>query len=123
MKWIKASERLPERDGTYICKKTPVSNDDVYVAETFFAMGAFKTAHTIIEWLDESTAPVEGEMSPRVAKLILAIRNELVKPDALEAYHLLYQIASPNFDKQGDVWEEIEQIASQPSPPNNSNGG
>lgn len=70
----------------------------------------------------ESTEPVEGEMSPRVAKLILAIRNELVKPN-VEAYHLLYQIASPNFDKQGDVWAEIEQIASQPSPPNNSNGG
>lgn len=58
----------------------------------------------------------EKEVSPRVAKLLLGIRDELAKLDQCpeEAYHLLYQIASPNFDKT-EPWAELEKIAKRGS--------
>lgn len=57
------------------------------------------------------------EMSPRVARLILKIRDRICEGgdelDAIEdIWHNLYQIASPEFDKLADdVWTEIESIA------------
>jgi hypothetical protein len=64
---------------------------------------------------DSSTA--EQEVSPRVAALILKVRDELAKGDVDEAYHWLYQISAPNFDKlitdePDGVWKDIEAIAS-----------
>ena len=47
------------------------------------------------------------------ARFILKVRDGLVENDAEEAYHWLYQIASPNFDKDIDeVWKEIEEMAT-----------
>jgi len=52
------------------------------------------------------------EMSPRVAKLILKIRDALALDNYCgEAYHLLYQITSPKFDKTTELWKDIEAIA------------
>ena len=49
------------------------------------------------------------------AGFILKVRDALVEKDAAEAYHWLYQIASPNFDKDSDeVWKEIEKLATTP---------
>lgn len=44
------------------------------------------------------------------AEKILLIRDALVAKDYNEAFHILYSIASPNFDKH-DPWEEVERIA------------
>jgi hypothetical protein len=57
------------------------------------------------------------EMSPRVARLILQARDALYVDDYAEAYHNLYAIASPKFDKQhADVWTDVDRIATQPEP-------
>lgn len=48
-------------------------------------------------------------MHPDIAKKILAIRDELVKQDYQEAFHILYSIASPEFDKI-EPWAELEKI-------------
>ena len=53
---------------------------------------------------------MKDEMSPRVAKLLLKIRDEIAKENISEAYHALYEIASPDFDKT-EPWENIERIA------------
>ena len=60
------------------------------------------------------------EISPRVAKLILQMRDIYIQTDIIddpnveEMWHLLYQIASPNYDKlYENVWSEIEKIASK----------
>lgn len=45
-----------------------------------------------------------------VAERILKIRDALVNDDKDEAYHWLYQIASPEFDKlSDDVWRDFEE--------------
>jgi hypothetical protein len=54
----------------------------------------------------------DEEISPRVAKLILKIRDSYIEQDFEDVWHYLYQIASPNFDKVFDnVWSEIKDIA------------
>ena len=54
----------------------------------------------------------QKEMSPRVAKLILQIKDSVIRDDMEDVYHYLYQIASPDYDKLfDDVWSEIEEIA------------
>jgi len=70
----------------------------------------------IIERLQQIELP--SEMSPRVAKLILQMRDIYIQaytiddPNVEEMWHLLYQIASPNYDKlSDDIWSEIEKIA------------
>ena len=75
-----------------------------YVLE---AMEAYHSQHTL-----------SREMSPRVAKLIIQIRDLFIEAkdsplDTVEEiWHFLYQIASPNYDKMSDnVWKEIESIA------------
>jgi len=58
--------------------------------------------------------PLSRDMSPRIAKQLLLIRDALIKDEGDEAYNLLYEIASPNFDKMHDeVWKEVESIASE----------
>ena len=43
---------------------------------------------------------------------ILKIRDAMIEKDYNEAWHWLYQIASPNFDKNcEDVWTELEKLA------------
>jgi hypothetical protein len=63
-------------------------------------------------------------MNPRVAKLIIQIRDLFIEAkdtplDTMdEIWHLLYQIASPNYDKlSDDVWKEIEDLAKLQSKP------
>jgi cell division protein FtsB len=47
------------------------------------------------------------------AGFILKVRDALVENDVEDAFHWLYQIASPNFDKYSDeVWKEIEELAT-----------
>jgi len=53
---------------------------------------------------------MDEEISPRVAKLILKIRDSYIEQDFEDVWHFLYQIASPNFDKF-QAWGEIERIA------------
>ena len=48
-----------------------------------------------------------------LAKKLLLIRDAIIQEDYDEAYHQLYSIASPNFDKDCDnVWKELEELAS-----------
>lgn len=47
---------------------------------------------------------------PEVAQKILAVRDALVEGDPDEAFHQLYSIASPYFDKY-EPWQELEKIA------------
>ena len=53
---------------------------------------------------------MDEEISPRVAKLILKIRDSYIEQNFEDVWHFLYQIASPNFDKF-QAWGEIERIA------------
>jgi len=62
------------------------------------------------------------EISPRVAKLILGIRDALALDNEKEAYHLLYQITSPKFDKTTELWKDVEAIARR-SPDKNVGKG
>lgn len=100
MKWIKASERLPERDGKYVCRKKPVSNDDVYVGEVFFAGDAFKTAHTVVEWLDESL-PSTGEDVQRMAEETVREIASIAWKGAANAYRMY----PDNKHTFSDYWE------------------
>jgi chromosome segregation ATPase len=54
---------------------------------------------------------LEAEMSPRVASLLIKVRDEIAKENISEAYHALYQIASPDFDKT-ESWGKVEKIAA-----------
>lgn len=70
------------------------------------------------EYRNQSQKMPTDEMSPRIAKLIIKIRDLFIeaKSDPLdtmeEIWHFLYKIASPNYDKLSeDVWKEIETIA------------
>lgn len=56
------------------------------------------------EWIT-----IGEEVSPRVAALILQVRDALALKDYDEAYHLLYQIVSPDFNKV-DPWRELEAL-------------
>jgi hypothetical protein len=56
----------------------------------------------------------DGErISPRQAKVILKIRDELAREDISEAYHQLYELIDPKFERL-DPWEEIKKIAAHP---------
>jgi len=58
--------------------------------------------------------PVIKSFSPAVAKGMLAVRDAIVERDIDEAYHQLYMICSPNFDKMShEVWAELEAIAGE----------
>lgn len=74
----------------------------------------------ILEAMEEyhSQFALTKEMSPRVAKLIIQIRDLFIEAkdtplDTMEEiWHFLYQIASPNYDKEcSDVWSELELLA------------
>lgn len=64
-----------------------------------------------IEKVDRYREALEAEMSPRVASLLIKVRDEIAKENISEAYHALYQIASPDFDKT-EPWEKVEKIAA-----------
>jgi hypothetical protein len=49
------------------------------------------------------------------ALCLLKVRDNFAKQDYNEAYHWLYAIASPKFDKY-EPWEELEKIADGESP-------
>jgi len=54
-----------------------------------------------------------GGMSQHDAQCILNARDSLIKGDKDDAYHWLYKIASPKFDKMSeDVWSGLEKIAA-----------
>lgn len=62
-RWVKG-EDLPDKDGTYICEKKPVSNNNTYFERVFFNNGKFQTAHKVVKWLDESTVTLEAGWMP-----------------------------------------------------------
>jgi hypothetical protein len=78
-------------------------------ANKAFLNGALNELNQALQQTDvKSFSPV----SPAVAWGILAVRDALVIGDSQEAYHQLYMLASPNFDKRSDeVWSELEAIA------------
>lgn len=51
-------------------------------------------------------------VSKEVAQKILKIRDAFTHSNYEEAYHVLYSIASPEFDKY-KPWEELEKIAAE----------
>ena len=54
-------------------------------------------------------------MKIELAKKILAIRDAIILEDYGEAWHMLYTIANPDFDKLSDeVWDELEKLAEKP---------
>lgn len=59
----------------------------------------------------------QQQISKDVAEKILKVRDAFVERDPSEAWHWLYSIASPNYDKK-EPWEELEMIAGRnPTPP------
>jgi len=57
-------------------------------------------------------------MTGQEAELILQCKDAIVKQQWAEAYHALYQIASPNFDKFSDeVWLHLEILAGRKESP------
>lgn len=52
--------------------------------------------------------PIDIPEIPVHVKKILDMRDALVQEDYDEVYHILYSIASPNFDKL-EPWEELEK--------------
>lgn len=70
--------------------------------------------NVILELTQPEAPAVVAEMSPRIAKLILQIRDALVLKNWDEAYHCLYQITSPKFDKYSDtLWKDVESLAGE----------
>lgn len=64
-----------------------------------------------------------GEISPRVARHLLAARDALASQDISEAYHQLYTIADPGgersyLDGSGGPWAKLEAVANSESKPN-----
>lgn len=55
---------------------------------------------------------VGGSLPPDIARRILEVRDALAKGDQEEAYHWLYSIASPGFDKT-DPWADLERDAGR----------
>lgn len=52
-----------------------------------------------------------------VKRKLLAARDALTEGDAMEAYHQIYSIASPHFDKLADeVWTGLESPSPEPAP-------
>lgn len=51
-------------------------------------------------------------VSKEIAQKILKIRDAFTHSNYEEAYHVLYSIASPEFDKY-KPWEELEKIAAE----------
>lgn len=63
------------------------------------------------EFADQQQIPKD------VAEKILKVRDAFIERDPSEAWHWLYNIASPNYDKK-EPWEELEMIAGRtPLPP------
>jgi hypothetical protein len=55
------------------------------------------------------------QFSPNVAKKLLECRDLLIESEndnSEQVYHILYSIASPEFNKSGNVWNEMERIAA-----------
>lgn len=51
-----------------------------------------------------------------VKRKLLAARDALTEGDAMEAYHQIYSIASPHFDKLTDeVWTGLESPSPEPA--------
>jgi len=74
--------------------------------------------------LDNSNEPDEStklsipnigiSLSPDIAENILKVRDAIIEKDYDEAWHWLYTIASPNYDKTADeVWTDLERIAGR----------
>lgn len=62
----------------------------------------------------EPTSDIITRITPREAEYLLRIRDELVKEDINEAYHWLYQIDDPQFEKMGDeMWKGLEKLAGR----------
>lgn len=55
MKWIKASERLPEKDGEYYCRWSDKPTTK-FVSKYKKEWKGFIDDHSILEWLDEEYA-------------------------------------------------------------------
>jgi len=51
-------------------------------------------------------------MTQEEAEKILKVRDAIIEQDYNEAWHWLYSIASPGFDKL-EPWEELENLASK----------
>lgn len=50
-----------------------------------------------------------------VKRKLLAARDALIEGDAMEAYHQIYSIAAPHFDKLADeVWTGLESPSPEP---------
>ena len=56
----------------------------------------------------------ERSITPEIAKKIIATRDAIAHEDYDEAWHQLYSIASPEFDKT-EPWKELEEIALTPT--------
>ncbi len=56
----------------------------------------------------------ERSITPEIAKKIIATRDAITHEDYDEAWHQLYSIASPEFDKT-EPWKELEEIALTPT--------
>lgn len=118
-------------------KTATVNEVEKYICETYGEKWMDKYATWAIQdiidamvgFASQQTASKDKEIAPLLAEIdrlkqqrhdwachLLKVRDALAENDQNEAYHWLYQIASPNFDKDSDeVWKEIEVLATPPT--------
>ena len=66
---------------------------------------------------DASISTDPRSLPADVKRKLLAARDALTEGDAMEAYHQIYSIAAPHFDKLADeVWTGLESPSPEPSP-------
>lgn len=79
MKWIKASERLPEKDGNYFVKDVNGNkNAATFDTKYFYQRAGF---HAVFEWLDESEEQ-SGERLVQIKQLLS--NNDFLRRDLVE---------------------------------------
>lgn len=130
MRWVKASERLPEKEGYYCCR---ISGG--YMGLRLVDIGAYKRfeAHnrhvvkrSTIEWLDDSSTPSarEAELEREVAVLktqVRAYKTLQETGDKIRSYYMQKAedgntaISTLNSEREANaiLTEEVESLKSQ----------
>jgi hypothetical protein len=74
--------------------------------------GTMQLHDVCIKSMQVFAAQEVGAYKKEMAEKILKIRDAIVEKDYDEAWHWLYSIASPDYDKL-EPWEELERLAER----------
>ena len=125
MKWIKASEKTPEKDGYYITVCRCEDNDMVLpltTSDTYFTNNEWKDTYgwEVIKWLDETDTDnwisVEDGLPEIGENILVSIENgwnTLMGNLYNDGWMIYYQ---DGFKKEGD--DKVTHWQPLPTPPN-----